>query len=309
MAMSRDDADDVPVRELARRIEPEAELRRSWRLAGGVSAEVTVIELERRDGQLVRLLVRRHGEADRARNPHIARDELALLRLLHAHGLPVPRPVLVDETGELFPTPVVVIEYIDGETISELAPADLEGCLDQTAAALARIHGVRDSPELSFLPRLDDDHGLGPRPAQLDTSLGEGRIRDALEAAWPAARTNDSVLLHGDFWPGNLLWRDGALAAVIDWEDARIGDPLADLANSRLEFLMAFGPEAMAGLTGRYLALTAIDTRNLPYWDLVAALRPCGKLADWGLDAASERRMRRRHAWFVDQVLAGLAAR
>jgi aminoglycoside phosphotransferase (APT) family kinase protein len=40
------------------------------------------------------------------------------------------------------------------------------------------------------------------------------------------------VLLHGDFWPGNALWRDGALVAILDWEDAAIGDPLADVANA-----------------------------------------------------------------------------
>lgn len=41
------------------------------------------------------------------------------------------------------------------------------------------------------------------------------------------------------------MWRDGQLAAVIDWEDAQLGDPLADVANARLEILWAFGIEAM----------------------------------------------------------------
>ncbi len=34
-----------------------------------------------------------------------------------------------------------------------------------------------------------------------------------------------------------MLWKDGQLVAVIDWEDAPLGDPLADVANSRLESL------------------------------------------------------------------------
>jgi aminoglycoside phosphotransferase (APT) family kinase protein len=34
-----------------------------------------------------------------------------------------------------------------------------------------------------------------------------------------------------------VLWRDGRIVAVIDWEDAQVGDPLADLANTRLELL------------------------------------------------------------------------
>jgi aminoglycoside phosphotransferase (APT) family kinase protein len=41
----------------------------------------------------------------------------------------------------------------------------------------------------------------------------------------------DSVLTHGDLWYGNLLVDDdGALAAVLDWEIARIGDPARDFA-------------------------------------------------------------------------------
>jgi aminoglycoside phosphotransferase (APT) family kinase protein len=298
------DPDTAAFRELARRIEPAATFRRAWRLSGGVSAEVTVIELERRGGDLTRLLARRHGVADRTRNPHIARDEFALLEVAQAHGLTAPRPVYLDESGTLFPTPVLVLEYVEGET--DFAPDDLPGYLTRAAGELAMIHRVRVPAALSFLPR--QDWGLGPRPALLDDSLGEGRIRDALAAIGPAAPVNPTALLHGDYWPGNLLWRDGKLVAVIDWEDARLGDPLSDLGNSRLEFLWAFGLEAMAELTRRYLNETTVDTTNLPYWDLRAALRPCGKLAAWGLHPDAEQRMRARYAWFVDQALARLPA-
>ena len=61
--------------------------------------------------------------------------------------------------------------------------------------------------------------------------------------------------------------------AVIDWEDAALGDPLADVANSRLEILWAFGIAAMIGCTRQYRSMTAVDFANLPYWDLCVALR------------------------------------
>jgi aminoglycoside phosphotransferase (APT) family kinase protein len=266
---------------------------------------VTALEVERADGRTTKLVVRQHGEVDRASNPHIARDEFALLRIAQAHGVAAPKPYFFDESCTLFPTPYLVVEFVDGDP--EFAPADLADYLERAAAQLAKIHGIPDSPDLSFLPR--QNQGFGKRPVEFDASMGEARIRAALEAARPVAQLNDSVLLHGDYWPGNILWNGGELVAVIDWEDARVGDPLADLANSRIEFLWAFGVEAMREFTDRYRSMTNVDLATLPYWDLRAALRPCGKLSAWGLDDETERRMRDRHALFVTQAIDVLHGR
>lgn len=286
--------------QLARRIDPAGRLLYVRNLDGGVSAEVTVFEIERSDGTTTRLLARRHGDRDLARNPDLARDEFRLLKILHARGLATPKPYLVDASCTIFSTPVLVIEFVDGET--DFNPGDLHDALFQMATQLAKIHAVPDSPDLAFLPR--SGKGVGDPPEVLDESMNEGRIREALESAWPESQSNDSVLLHGDFWPGNILWRDGRLVAVIDWEDACVGDPLVDLGNTRLETLWAFGLDAMRELTDLYRSMTAIDLTNLAYWDLIAALRPCGQLAGWGLDAAAETRMKKQHAAFVDEALA-----
>jgi aminoglycoside phosphotransferase (APT) family kinase protein len=114
-------------------------------------------------------------------------------------------------------------------------------------------------------------------------------------------------LLHGDFWPGNSLWNDGRLVAVIDWEDAAIGDPLADVANTRLELTWAIGLEAMEEFTRQYGSIvTAVDFTDLPYWDLWADLRLARRTADWSLDAAQRKAMREGHEAFVAQALARL---
>jgi aminoglycoside phosphotransferase (APT) family kinase protein len=277
-------------------------LLRTWSLTGGVSAQVTGLEIEHPDGHDSKLIVRRHGNVDLTHNPHIARDEFRLLQIAQTHGLAAPRPHYVDESCDLFPTPVLVIDFIDGET--DFAPTDFDGYLSQMATQLARIHAVPGSPDLAFLPR--QDKGFGERPAMLDTSMGEDRIRDALESAWPLTQTNPSTLLHGDYWPGNILWHDGHLAAVIDWEDAHVGDPLSDLSNARLEILWAFGPDASRAFTDHYTALARRDFTNLPYWDLCASLRPCGKLRGWDLDAPTEQRMRDRHAIFTGRAIDAL---
>ncbi len=203
--------------------------------------------------------------------------------------------------------PYLVVAYIEGRT--EFAPAHLPTFLTQCAAQLAQIHRVDGATlEVDFLPQRVQTCAelLQACPAVVDDSLSEGAIREALEAVWPLVQRNPVVVLHGDFWPGNLLWRDERIVAVIDWEDAAQGDPLADVANSRLEFLWSFGAEAMQLFTQSYQASAGIDLSELASWDLYAALRPIARLAQWGLEASVERTMRARHAWFVAQALSRL---
>jgi aminoglycoside phosphotransferase (APT) family kinase protein len=301
-------AEDAKFELLAQRALANSKLLRTRELKGGVSAQVTALEIERPDGLTQKMIVRRHGVADLKRNPHIAEDEFNLLHILQDEGLPTPAPYYVDRFCEVFPTPSIVVEYIEGET--EVASLDRTSVVSQLATYLARIHNITaERVDLSFLPGQEAIYAktFKERPTKLDESLDEGRIRDTLEAVWPVMQHNKNVLLHGDYWPGNTLWKDGRLVGIIDWEDARVGDPLEDLANSRLEIVWAFGIEAMHGFTRQYKSTASIDFTNLPYWDLCAALRPAFKLAQWASDAAREKAIREGHGLFVAQAFEKLA--
>jgi aminoglycoside phosphotransferase (APT) family kinase protein len=305
MAEARDDG---KFKRLIHKFDPQSKLLRTWELNGGVSAQVTALEIFRPGGLTKRMVVRRHGDVDFKRNPHVAADEFKLLTILRSAGLPTPAPYFLDESGDLFTRPCIVVEYIEGEP--EFAPTDLTDLLIQLATHLSGIHNLDCSNlDLSFLPQQEKIYAekFRERPARVDESLDEGRIRDTLESAWPWPRRNEYALLHGDYWPGNILWRDGRLAGIIDWEDAQWGDPLADLANTRLELLWAFGIEAMHSFTGHYEALTTIDFADLPYWDLCAALRPAFRIAEWAGDETAEKRMRERHKLFIAQAFEKLS--
>ncbi|HEY6410286.1 MAG TPA: phosphotransferase, partial [Ktedonobacteraceae bacterium] len=192
----------------------------------------------------------------------------------------------------------------------EFAPSHVPDLILQLATQLFLIHQLDCSQlDLSFLPQQATIYTekLRARPAHMDESLDEGHIRDVLEAAWPFPQQNTTVLLHGDYWPGNILWKDGQLVTIIDWEDAALGDPLADVANSRLEILWAFGIDAMHSFTQQYQSMTTIDFTNLTLWDLCAALRPASKLAEWGIDALTEKTMREGHRWFITQAFEKLS--
>lgn len=289
--------------EIVKSIDPGARLLRSAALTGGVSAEVTMLEIVQTDGQKEKLVVRQHGAADRSRNPQIAQDEFRLLRGLHAAGLPVPHPIFC--AGTEAPKPYVVTEFVEGQV--DMSPVNLIAAVESMADTLTDIHQVDWSRYgLHFLPKQTDWCAalLGKQPAQPDESLQETLIRGILATAWPLPHAHKDVLLHGDYWPGNLLWNEGRLAAVMDWEDAALGDPLFDLANGRLEILWAFGEDAMHRFTGRYQARSPqLDYSLLPCFDLMAALKPAGGLSNWGLEPEIERSMRERHRWFTAQAI------
>lgn len=289
-----------PWSRIVHELDPQAVLLRTWQPPGGVSAQVTVLEFARPGCAPARAAVRRHGSADLARDPHIAAHEYALLQMLAQAGMAVPAPRLLDESCTLFPTPFLVMAYIPGAPV--LDPADPLDFVRQMSLHLARLHRVDWRP-LPFLRRLEPEP---PPPAAPDESLGETRIRAALARHGPPPGPNPPALLHGDYWPGNLLWQDERLAAVVDWEDAAVGDPLADVANARLELRWSLGATVMEAFTRAYRALQPLEFAHLPYWDLRAALRPAGKLHTWGLDAATQAAMRRAHTAFVEQALAHL---
>jgi aminoglycoside phosphotransferase (APT) family kinase protein len=296
--------EDTKFAQVVQKLDPHSKLLRTWELKGGVSAQVTAIEIERPGGHTKKMIVRRHGAVDLQHNPQVAADEFKLLQLLHSVGLAAPAPYHLDQSCEIFTTPYVVIEYIDG--IPEFDLEQVPDLIFQLATHLYKIHQVDLSKlDVSFLPQKAKIYAemLRERLAKGDAPINERHIRDALVSVWPFPQRNASVLLHGDFWPGNILWKDGQLVAIIDWEDAALGDPLADVANSRLEILWACGINAMHHFTQQYQSLTTIDFTNLPYWDLCAALRPASQFAAWAPDELTETIMRERYSWFIAQAL------
>ncbi|MBI1256105.1 MAG: phosphotransferase [Chloroflexi bacterium] len=291
--------------QVAQKIVPEGKLLRRWSLTGGVSAQVTVLEIEQADGEKLKVVVRQYGEVNLRMIPNVAAHEFRLLQSVQAAGIPAPKPYDYDLSGAIFPTPYIVVEFVPGET--SFAPWTLS-MITRFAALLAQIHAI-DARDLTFLRQREQSvrQRLQDRPAQPDDSVSEGRIRAALEAVWPLPPRNPVGLLHGDYWPGNILWNDDRIAAVIDWEDSALGDPLSDVACARLDLLWAFGVEAMQVFTDHYQSLTSCDFTDLAYWDLTAALRPIGKFTTWEPNPAAAQKMIEKHRFFVRQTFEKLS--
>lgn len=289
---------------LLQQFSPGAELARWWNLAGGFSADMAALEVRLPSGETRKLIARLHGARDRSINPDIALDHYRLLQALTKTRLPVPRPLHLDQTGEVFDQPILVLEYVEGDT--EISPDEVASSLPKMAEMLARIHNIDPvTHDLKFLASEEElsNRQMAHRPEDPDETLQESRIRGILRKAWPLPQRNPSTFLHGDFWPGNIIWQGGEIAAVIDWENAKIGDPAEDLANARMEINWAFGTEAMDTFTREYRSMSNADLSMLPWWDLMAALRPAGRLGDWTESREEELAFRKGHALFVEQAM------
>ncbi len=241
-----------------------------------------------------------HGQGDRRINPDIPRQEYSLLQSLSSAGLAVPRPLLLDASKEI---PFLITECVTGATC--FAATDIPAFCRQLARILSDIHHFNiKQHDLSFLPSQSQVLAADLREATADDYGIGARLR----AAAPQIALNGTVLLHGDFWLGNLLWRGEHLAAIIDWEDAMLGDPLADLGKSRLEVLWALGEGALEWYTAAYQARNpALDYSALPFWDLWGALR-LAHFAKWSTADVVARR-RAQYERFIGMAAGKLSPR
>jgi aminoglycoside phosphotransferase (APT) family kinase protein len=200
----------------------------------------------------------------------VRRDHEWLPRL-GAH-VPVPEPVRVGEPARGYPFPWALHRWIDGAN-----PTEPSHWLAVDLAAFVRalhavpVDGVPDSGRGGPLAGRDD----ATRAAIAE--LGDG-VDPAVVDAWDAALAEPAwdgppVVLHADLAPGNLLVRDGRLAAVIDWGCLGVGDPAGDLgvgwnlldAATRASFRDALGVDDATWARGRGRALT-VALLQLPYY-------------------------------------------
>lgn len=270
-------------------------------LSGGVSAPTRLLTYVE-DGVTKRAVVRsvsrlssREGDLESLARSH------ALLSVLAADGLPVPMPLFLDPDGSAVGEPVLVLAYLDGATD---IPA-LSVAMPAMAELLARVHGF-STERLGAVPLRVEDDPTGEVRSLLEAIPGTDPTSLELRTT---SRSRSPVLLHGDFWPGNVLWRDGVISGLIDWEDAALGDPERDLATARTELTVAFGPDAAIAFRRHYdtVAGRPVEERLVDLWTVCSAAGMLLHVSDWGLHPDREQRMRAVAEEVLGEVLSRLA--
>lgn len=261
-----------------------ARLRRSDRLTGGVSADVTLLDVELASGEATYIVLREHGPSHCG---HPAKLEYQLLRSLSDLGLAVPKPLAWGEADDIHRHPHVLLQYLEGST--DIADSDAEKCIRMMAAELVAIHNVT----INALPELP--LRIDPRPELLDFLPDEVEwhtLRSLLTNMRSTVFAGKPVLLHGDFWPRNVIWRNATFVGIVDWEDAAIGDPLSDVACACLELSYLYGNWGSQCFLDAYRETQLVDPVRLALWQAYVAAAGNLSMANWGLEPNRERSMR-----------------
>ncbi|MCP3986548.1 MAG: phosphotransferase family protein [bacterium] len=251
------------------------------RLTSGLSSQSYCVETETADGptRLVMRVEPEHGVIP----PYDIAREYRLLGEIHEAGLPTPGVVHLEEDPSIVGGRFMLMTFVEGVIYRNMDarlkadPALLSRMQEQFIEMLARIH---ETPQ-----HVLSNYTTGEEAARAEVAVCRNRLMktellpspiirhalDFLDEHAPPAQC--LALLHGDYRLPNLMWKEDTISGVLDWELARVGDPLSDLAFTQT---IGRGLCSIEGeLAARYAERTGIeiDERRLLYYRLLEMVK------------------------------------
>lgn len=196
----------------------------------------------RREGADV--ILRRGPRPPLPKSTHDMVREARMQTALAESGFPVPNIRAVYAKDDLLGVPFYIMDHLDGDVVTSELPGRFgstehrRALVVETIETLAHLHSLDvDQPHLTKLGRPDGYlkrqvamfTKLWPQNTQRDIPL-VNELSKWLSTNLPTTQRHG--VIHGDYRIGNLMFAPEArprVRAVLDWEMATLGDPLADL--------------------------------------------------------------------------------
>jgi aminoglycoside phosphotransferase (APT) family kinase protein len=203
---------------------------------------------------------------------HAVEREYRLLLALHPLAFPVPRPLALCDDPQVIGAIFYVMEFAKGRAyangaLPEFDPSTRRHIYEQLIDALADLHSI--DPEAAEL----GDFGRPGNYFERQVARWTRQYRDSqtdylpkmerLIAFLPQTLPEQSrtSIVHGDYRIDNVVFDgDGTLTAILDWELATLGDPLADFSYFAMQWVMAAdGGAALGGLHLEKLGIPTLE--------------------------------------------------
>lgn len=174
---------------------------------------------------------------------HDMAREYRVISALSGTGVPVAEPIALCTDPEVLGASFYLMSFVPGvvldrpERVAQLRPDQARTCCEQLVDTLVALHAIE--PVAVGLGEFGRPDGFLARQIvrwtkQWEANQTEPRavvseLVDELTTTLPAQ--SPAGIVHGDYRLTNVIFTGdlGRIAAVVDWEMATLGDPLADL--------------------------------------------------------------------------------
>jgi len=195
---------------------------------------------------------------------HAIEREFRMFQALNQTDVPVPETYLLCEDASVIGTPFYLMEKLEGRvfrdgiasTLNE--PEQRAALFDSMNDTLARIHkvdyeaiGLGDFGKPgNYIARQVNRWTKQYRASQTETIESMDFLIEWLGANIP--EDDSTAIVHGDFRIENLMIHptEPRVIAVLDWELATLGHPLADLAYNCMGYHLPRVQERLSGFIG-----------------------------------------------------------
>lgn len=233
--------------------------------------------VERPDGTWILKEAKEGSEADRI---EAARREVAVMQLVRGQLPGWAADALHTEGGLTYPR-------VDGVPLQDLLARDAVGDADRRRLAVTLGRLIRDlarlDPTAAAEPLPVEDEGWAPWFAELPDRVASVRsvVDDATATAIehfarrpppPSPDADDLVLCHNDLGGEHVLVDPATLAitGVIDWADAAVGDPAADVGRLLRDLGADHLPDVLEGMAVTGPERSAVQERAWCFARLLA---------------------------------------
>ncbi len=273
--------------------------------ASGESSVTLMMDASWSGGGSEKLVFRMAPPTSQVFEHHDLLMQFQMMSLMAAEGLPAPTLVGYESDTSIVGSDFYVMEFCEGQIPSDNPPFHATGWLkDDVSAAqretmwrkglevVAAIHRIDlGRHDLRRLPRAAPGEWILAQELRTFGSIFKPRLRSAIDPivleGWALLESSvptdaEPALCWGDSRVGNVIFRDFAPIAILDWEMANVSDPRADLAwwfwidrcNSE-----GLGLERLAGLPTaqeiyqQWHELTGRSIEGIAWFELFAVVR------------------------------------